>query len=75
MPTTSLLCRQKAHVQSCVILTNVIIIMYVHVCIVLIGVSTTRTSAYHPEGNGQVERFNRTLEAMLAKIIEDDRRE
>ena len=41
----------------------------------LLGVSTTRTSAYHPEGNGQVERFNRTLEAILAKTIEDDQHE
>ena len=29
----------------------------------LLGITTTRTSAYHPEGNGQVERFNHTLEA------------
>ena len=35
----------------------------------LLGTLSTRTSAYHPEGNGQVERFNRTLEAMLAKMI------
>ena len=35
----------------------------------LLGIHSTRTSAYHPEGNGQVERFNQTLEAMLAKMI------
>ena len=44
----------------------------IHSLCQLLGISTTRTSAYHPEGNGQVERFNRTLEAMLAKIIQDD---
>ena len=37
----------------------------------LLGIHSTRTSAYHPEGNGQVERFNQTLEAMLAKMIND----
>lgn len=36
----------------------------------LLGFHMTRSSAYHPEGNGQVERFNRTLEAMLAKVTE-----
>ena len=36
----------------------------------LLGIHTTRSSAYHPEGNGQVERCNRTLEAMLAKVTE-----
>ena len=41
----------------------------------LLGVPTTRTSAYHPEGNGQVERLDHTLEAMLAKTIEDDQHE
>lgn len=36
----------------------------------LLGIHTTRSSAYHPEGNGQVERCNHTLEAMLAKVTE-----
>ena len=32
----------------------------------LLGVERTRTSAYHPQGNGQVERM---LDAMLAKVV------
>ena len=38
----------------------------------LLGIATTKTSAYHPEGNGQVERFNRTLQSILAKTIHDN---
>ena len=40
-----------------------------------LGINPTQTSAYHPEGNGQVERFNRTLEAMLSKEIEEHQKD
>ena len=35
----------------------------------LLGIGCTQTTAYHPQGNGQGERFNCTLEAMLAKVV------
>ena len=34
-------------------------------------ITQTRITAYHPQGNAQVERFNRTLEAMLAKTVSE----
>ena len=37
----------------------------------LLGLTKTRTSALHPEGNGQVEHYNRTLGAMLVIYTED----
>ena len=40
-----------------------------------LGIAQTRTSAYHPQGNAQVERFNRTLEAMLAKTVSDNQKD
>ena len=40
-----------------------------------LGIKRTQTSAYHPQGNGQVERFNRTLEAMLAKMVKENQRD
>ena len=36
----------------------------------LLGIHTTRSSAYQSEGNGQVKQCNRTLESMLAKVTE-----
>ena len=40
-----------------------------------LGIKRTQTSAYHPEGNGQVERFNRTLEAMLSRVVEEHQKD
>ena len=40
-----------------------------------LGIEQTRTSSYHPQGNGQVEHFNRTLETMLARVVSDHQRD
>ena len=36
----------------------------------LLGVDKTRTTALHPQSDGMVERFNRTLENQLAVFVE-----
>ena len=41
----------------------------------MLGVDRTHTTAYHPQGNGQVERFNRTVEAMLAKVVKENQKD
>ena len=37
----------------------------------LLGIEKTRTTSYHPQSDGMVERFNRTLENQLAKFVNE----
>jgi len=41
----------------------------------MLDVDKVRTSSYHPSGNGLIERFHRTLNAMLGKVISDHQRD
>ena len=40
----------------------------------LYGVQKTRTSPYHPEGNGQTERFNKTLCSLIKSLEVSERK-
>ena len=41
----------------------------------LLGVRALRTSPYHPQTDGLVERFNRTLKGMLRKVLRGEKRD
>ena len=51
--------------------TNFLSKLMQEVCGVM-GVNKVNTTAYHPQGDGLVERFNRTLQDMLSKTTERD---
>lgn len=43
--------------------------VFKEVCEIL-GMHKTRTTAYHPQSDGMVERFNQTIERHLAKLVD-----
>ena len=41
----------------------------------ILGVKTTQTSPFHPQGDGMVERLNRTLKDMLSRVINEKQKD
>ena len=41
----------------------------------LLGINKTRTTPYRPQSDGMVERFNRTLENLLAKYVQANQKD
>ncbi len=44
----------------------------IHELYELLGIKSVRTSVYHPQMDGLVERFNRTLKTMIRKFVHED---
>ena len=40
----------------------------------VLGIDKLRSTAYRPESQGQIERFHRTLNTMLGKVVDDNQR-
>jgi cleavage and polyadenylation specificity factor subunit 1 len=43
-----------------------------HILMQILGVDRIRTTSYHPQANGAIERFHRTLKASLMATLQDD---
>jgi transposase InsO family protein len=41
----------------------------------ILGIVKTRTTGYHPQGDGQVERFMRTLQSAVSKFVQENHRD
>lgn len=41
----------------------------------VLGLGKTRTTPYHPQVDGQVQHFNRTLGAMLTAVVSPDQKD
>ena len=41
----------------------------------ILGIEKTHTTAYHPESDGMVEHFNRTLATMLSALVSSNHKD